>query len=146
MVTHFARQHSPKCAALRQALDGDARMHANLGNGDCNCDGYHTFEELYDHRITLFIALCKMIVGRGREGGGYGSGDKYTVWRAKLHRDGSKFDGWFIMGVGMKAGEQITYHLPIARWEDTNFAETLEYAPPWDGHTSDDVLVRLKAL
>ena len=22
-------------------------------------DGYHTFEELYDHRITLFIALCK---------------------------------------------------------------------------------------
>lgn len=21
-------------------------------------DGFHTFEELYDHRITLFIALC----------------------------------------------------------------------------------------
>lgn len=25
-------------------------------------------------------------------------------------------------------------------------AETLEAAPEWDGHTSDDVLARLKAL
>jgi hypothetical protein len=24
-------------------------------------DGYHTFGELYDHRIQLFIALCKMM-------------------------------------------------------------------------------------
>lgn len=22
-------------------------------------DGYHTFDELYDHRITLYIALCR---------------------------------------------------------------------------------------
>jgi hypothetical protein len=26
---------------------------------ECKCDGYHTFDELYDHRIQLFIAFCK---------------------------------------------------------------------------------------
>ena len=24
-------------------------------------DGYHSFGELYDHRITLFITLCKIL-------------------------------------------------------------------------------------
>jgi hypothetical protein len=24
-------------------------------------DGYHTFKELYDHRVKLFVALCNAI-------------------------------------------------------------------------------------
>jgi len=104
-------------------------------------DGYHTMEELYDHRITLFIALCshrsKLLNV---------CGNRTDVWRSKLHPDGTSFEGWFIMGIGKGKGEQISYHLPLPRWDETIFAETLERAPEWDGHTSADVLERLKKL
>lgn len=106
-------------------------------------DGFHTMEELYDHRIELFIALCKQNDIIDGECGVDASG---RSWRSKLHSDGSSFEGWFILGIGRKKGEQITYHLPIDKWEDTNFAETLDFAPEWDGHTSADVLERLRTL
>ena len=96
-------------------------------------DGYHTFGELYEHRITLFIALCKLI----RQG---------NTWRSKKHSDGSEFEGWFIMGINTAPGEQISYHLPLSKWDDTDFVDELELAPIWDGHTSADVLARLKAF
>ncbi len=32
------------------------------------------------------------------------------------------------MGIGKEKGEQITYHLPLSKWDETNFAETLESA------------------
>ncbi len=109
----------------------------------CDCDGYHTFGELYDHRITLFIALCRHM----HELLGIENPGKFKTWRSKKHADGSSFDGWFIMGIGKEKGKQITYHLPLSRWEETHFVEeNLEFAPEWDGHTSDDVLTRLKNL
>ena len=102
-------------------------------------DGYHTFDELYDHRITLYIALCKEL--------GNGSSSPYGhTWRSKVHSDDSSFDGWFILGIYKEKGKQITYHLPLEKWEQTNFAETLEKAPEWDGHTSQDVLERIAKL
>lgn len=103
-------------------------------------DGYHTFKELYDHRITLFIALARFKRNEWVEA------RNSNVWRSKLHSDGTTFDGWFILGIGKDKGEQITYHLPLNRWEETEFAETLDKAPEWDGHTSSDVLERLKKL
>jgi len=104
-------------------------------------DGYHTFDELYEHRITLFIALCKQIYKPGNI-----NTCPYHVWRSELHADGSKFDGWFIMGIGTENGKQITYHLPIIRWAETDFANTLPNAPEFDGHTPKDVLERIKNL
>jgi hypothetical protein len=98
-------------------------------------DGYHTFTELYEHRITLFIAFLKGVVW---------SMPNPHVWRSKLHHDGSKFEGWFILGIGKKKGKQITYHLPLSAWKRCQFAETLKRAPEWDGHTSADVLSRLE--
>jgi hypothetical protein len=56
------------------------------------------------------------------------------------------FDGWFVMGIRMMPGNQITYHLPIRLWDRTNFAWTLDKAPEWDGHTSADVIERLYKL
>lgn len=107
-------------------------------------DGYHTFDELYDHRIALFIALCRMIDNSNYEKEGT---EKFIhVWRSKLHSDGTSFEGWFILGIGKEKGDQITYHLPLSKWEETNFAETLDHAPAWDGHTPADVLKRLKNL
>lgn len=118
---------------------------------DCNCDGYHTFSELYDHRVSLYITLCKMLV-RDSEAA-YNRNDPQpiyyrngNVWRSQYHHDGSSFDGWFILGIRTDPGHQITYHLPMSRWNETNFAYTLNFAPEWDGHTSDDVLKRLKTL
>lgn len=97
-------------------------------------DGYHTFEELYEHRIVLFICLCVYLY---RE---------KPVWRSRSHSDGSTIDGWFLMGINIAPGEHITYHLPRRYWDNTSFAKTLETAPEFDGHTSADVLKRLKSL
>lgn len=105
-------------------------------------DGYHTMDELYEHRITLFIALCRMYAKHYNLEGG----KTYNVWRSKLHSDGSEFEGWFVLGINKGKGDQITYHLPLSKWDETNFAENLEKAPEWDGHTSNDVLNRLKNL
>lgn len=106
-------------------------------------DGYHTFGELYEHRITVFIALCAQLSSLP---GDYRAPLHSQVWRSKLHSDGSNFDGWFVLGVGKEKGHQITYHLPMGKWHDTEFAEDLERAPEFDGHTSADVLTRLKSL
>ena len=45
-------------------------------------DGYHTFEELYAHRIMLFICLMKS--------------NKDISWKSRVHGDGTSLDGWFI--------------------------------------------------
>lgn len=113
---------------------GDENMEAQ--------DGYHTFGELYEHRITLFIALCKIL----HDDPQYQTGQMSEIWRSKLHSDGTSFDGWFTLGIGKEKGQQITYHLPLSKWDDTNFADTLEKSPEWDGHTPEDVLKRLGDL
>lgn len=110
-------------------------------------DGYHDFNSLYDHRIALFIKLCStiaMVEDTFRQMNP--NTPQSSIWRSKCHSDGSALKGWFIMGIGKAKGSQITYHLPLSRWDETEFAETLECAPEFDGHTSQDVLNRLKKL
>lgn len=128
-------QHSMKCPKLY--------------GEDCKCDGYHTFDELYDHRIVLYITLCKKIVeglARRSQYEGIIGEFKNPVWRSQIHHDGTGYEGWFIMGIRENKGEQISYHLPMKDWENTEFAETLKTAPEFDGHTSQDVLERIKSL
>lgn len=92
-------------------------------------DGYHTFDELYAHRCTLFSAVMKS--------------NKHLSWKSFFHDDGSNFEGWFIAGMQLPSGT-ITYHLPIDQfWEKLSDINTLEKAPAWDGHTSNDVILRL---
>jgi hypothetical protein len=123
-----------------------------LLNVDTNkiSDGFHTFGELYDHRIENFIALCKTIQHNRQS---YPSLQKFgigrsgpLIWKSKTHSDGSSLKDWFILGIGDKEGKQITYHLPIERWNDLSFVLTLEKAPAWDGHSATDVLERLRSL
>jgi hypothetical protein len=107
-------------------------------------DGYHTFGELYEHRITLYIALCKLL-----DTAEFSCSEGLPwckIWRSQRHSDGSIWDGWFILGIDKAKGHQITYHLPLSKWSECEFAETLDKAPEWDGHTSNDVLERLKNL
>ena len=91
-------------------------------------DGYHTFSELYDHRIALFIALMKS--------------HRDISWVAKEHADGGYFEGWFIAGMNLPTGT-ITYHLPDDYFGELDDIAILERAPEWDGHKSADVLLRL---
>jgi len=97
-------------------------------------DGFHTFKELYEHRFGLFIALCRHLVNEpGR-----------SVWRSRLNSDGASWPGWFVAGIGEGRGG-ITYHLPDRLWERMDFAKTIDRGI-WDGHTSNDVLERLRSL
>ena len=133
------KKHTEKCKVnIKNFAAGNEIPH------DCDCDGFHTFDELYEHRISLFIALCRLL---RRQENLIGAVPDYPfVWRSKLHHDGTNYEGWFIMGIGQEKGQQISYHLPLGVWNDTDFAQTLINAPEFDGHTSDDVLERLKKI
>lgn len=98
-------------------------------------DGYHTFGELYEHRIALWIAYCNEIENTWHQS---------RVWKTKKHSDGSEIDGWFVLGMDYLEGYQKTYHLPISYWEECSRFKTLDKAKNYDGHTSKDVLRRLK--
>lgn len=100
-------------------------------------DGYHTFDELYAHRVELFIALCRQYDHKR---------NVKESWRSARHSDGTWMPGWFVLGLYHAPGLQVTYHLPMERWDECGFAETLPQAPEFDGHTSADVLERLKLL
>ena len=118
------KQHIERCKSLRKDIWQE-----------CDCDGYHTFDELYEHRVILWIKLCEKL-----------SGLKYT-WASTKHSDGSTFGDWFILGMNDEKGKQITYHLPAKYWDEIReFANILEKAPEFDKHTSDDVLERIKKL
>lgn len=96
-------------------------------------DGYHTIDELYEHRFLLFAALMKN-VPRG-------------AWRSRLHADGSSYPGWFVAGMelpSMSGNTSITYHMPDRLWDLLDNIPVLDHAPEWDGHTSQDVLERLE--
>lgn len=126
--------------AIPHNLTKDAR--AEGSDSMVVSDGYHTFDELYDHRITLYIALCRHMHDLyALENPG-----KYKIWKSKKHSDESEWEGWFILGIGQNKGEQITYHLPLDRWDEVSFVEEIEKAPEWDGHTPADVLERLKNI
>ena len=93
-------------------------------------DGYHTFNELYEHRHALFMALAKSTLD--------------ISWMSKKHHDGSEMEGWFVAGIHLAYGD-ISYHLPMRLWDAcvTVGFTVRENAPKWDGHTSKDVVDRL---
>ena len=93
-------------------------------------DWYHTFWELYKHRIHLFIALCKSL------------NRNYSIIKSKKHFDWSEYEWWFIVQLETPVW-QISYHLPNEYWDKCDFIQTVDRANEWDWHTSDDVLERL---
>lgn len=92
-------------------------------------DGFHTFNELYEHRHILFATLV--------------ADNDEISWKSLKHADGSMFEGWFIAGMDI-LGSPVTYHIPIRLW-DLFKCKKLENAPKWDGHTSEDVVKRFQA-
>ena len=86
-------------------------------------DGYHTYNELYDHRMILFSIICSQNIN--------------LSWKSKLHEDGTMFKDYFIVGINTPEGP-FTYHYHIKHWDKFNILE-LEKAPYYDGHTPDDI-------
>lgn len=86
-------------------------------------DGYHTYNELYDHRMILFSIICNQ--------------NTNISWKSKLHEDGTMFENYFIVGINTPEGP-FTYHYHMDHWDKFNILE-LEKAPHYDGHTPDDI-------
>ena len=102
-------------------------MSTNI-NGSTS-DGYHTFDELYYHRMVLFSVICNTY--------------KDISWKSKLHQDGTMFDDYFIVGIFTDQGE-YTYHYHMDDWDKFKVKE-LPNAPKWDGHMPKDI-TRLLSL
>ncbi len=99
-------------------------------NGDMS-DGYHTFDELYEHRCLLFI---NWMVSDGCPGRCY--------WLRE------HFEGWDLIVCEVGRGEeQISYHVPKKYRElyESVIDELQSFEHVWDGHTSADVIARLHA-
>ena len=96
-------------------------------------DTYHTIGELYEHRSLLTAALFRMLDRQWHV---------YDVHKARLHSDGTGIDGFFIVMATLPTG-QISYHYPETDWELFDIPERV-FASPWDGHSSADVLDRLR--
>lgn len=94
-------------------------------------DGYHTFNELYAHRVRLFVCLMHA--------------HKNRAWWSFLHSDGTQWKGWVIAGIETPAGS-ATYYLPESAVDDLPVGTNIARGKEWDGHTADDVLQRLLSL
>lgn len=86
-------------------------------------DKWHTFEDLYFHRMVLFYAIMKKYPDKS--------------WKARQHYDGSMFDKSFIVGIETPIG-QYTYHYDIQYWDFFDIKE-FERAPKYDGHKPEDI-------
>lgn len=92
-------------------------------------DGYHSFNELYQHRCILFSIICNTF--------------RDYSWKSWLHSDGTMFTDYFIVGVTTPQGN-YTYHYHKDEWDRFNVKE-IDKAPEWDGHTASDI-TRLYSL
>ena len=94
-------------------------------------DGYHTFNELYDHRAKLFSVIVRCFKDR--------------AWKSKLHHDGTMYEGMFIVGIETSQG-QATYHYDIDPYWSVFDCKELARAPEWDGHTPEKAISRIESL
>lgn len=96
-------------------------------------DGFHTMEELYDHRRALTAVLAAAASTAG------------DSWRSKAHHpdDSPMFEGgYFIVGINLPTGV-ITYHYKLRHWDDFVAVPEVPHAPKWDGATPGDSVTRL---
>jgi hypothetical protein len=126
------------CREARERISGDGCSEGwviiaedvPLDSGEIS-DGFHTFNELYDHRCTLFLALM--------------SSNPALSWISAKHHDGSEWEGWFIAGMELPTGD-VTYHLPTSMMGAAmnTGCRVLDCGKEWEGHTASDVVTRLR--
>ena len=121
--------------SVERRLNLQIKENPNINTNNIS-DGYHTFGELYKHRIQLYLSLIS-----------YARFDtRVNVWYAHKHSDGEIWDGWILVGIENKeTGEQVSYHIESSyekRLKELDI-QMYDLGLQWDGHSSDDVLGRL---
>lgn len=101
-------------------------------------DGYHTFNELYEFR-KVFNAVLFNEWGK--------QNNLYQVHKSIRHSDGEYCfgGGWFIVVAVLPTG-QISNHYELKDWDLFKIPAKDRAMFEFDGHTSTDVLDRLKSL
>lgn len=114
----------------------DAILEGSI-NPNLICDGYHTFDELYEFRKMYNAALFWEWYRTG----------KYNVHKSLKHYEGDECfgGGWFIV-VAMLPKGQISNHYKIEDWDLFPIAITEKALYKYDGHTGKDVLNRLRDI
>lgn len=92
-------------------------------------DGYHTFDELYYQRMMLTKTVALAAVTNF---------DKDTVYRSKLHSDGTMYKDFFIVVFNTPEGN-FSYHYHMMYWGVFDFLKERPNAGDFDGHTWKDV-------
>jgi hypothetical protein len=87
-------------------------------------DGYHSFDELYFHRMILFSIICRKY--------------RNKAWKSLFHHDNTMFNDMFIVGINTPDG-QYTYHYNIKYWNYFLTIKTLKNAPEYDGHKPENI-------
>jgi hypothetical protein len=95
-------------------------------------DGYHTFDELYEHRHALFLNVMQMV---------------YFVNGKTWVEIDPQTPGWFLAGFDSDTYGQVSYHLPMRLVAHAQRYVNVGYIrKPYDGYTSADVLERLQRM
>lgn len=137
---------------VQDMIDNDL-YESEIGNLS---DGCHTFKELYDFRMVYNAALFNewakawrnqqewMIKGRRYDVPEFPKYDAHKSWN---HNDGSPCfgGGWFIVVAKLPTG-QISNHYEEKYWHLFKIPALERARYEFDGHTSQDVLTRLKEI
>lgn len=114
-------------------------------------DGYHTFNELYEFRKVYNAALFNEWAENLETSSDFGQAlfnvPKYNVHKSWRHSDGELCfgGGWFIVSAMLPTG-LISNHYKAEDWDLFKIPEVEKALYEFDGHTSEDVLNRLKKL
>ena len=108
-------------------------------------DGYHTYDELYEFRKMYNAVLFKEWASH--EGWNGQITPKYNVHKSWRHNDGELCfgGGWFIVSAMLPTG-LISNHYKEEYWDLFQIPEVEKALYEFDGHTPQDVLIRLKSL
>lgn len=137
----------------------EAGLHPNTKLERINelSDGYHTYDELYEFRkmynAVLFNEWAKQLISISAIGGGVRGVIpvtpvvKYNVHKSWKHYNGELCfgGGWFIVSAMLPTG-LISNHYKAEDWDLFKVPEVEKALYEFDGHTSQDVLHRLKNL
>lgn len=112
---------------IKKAIN-DYMEETGLSVGELD-DGYHTFNELYEHRAILSALAFNNIP---------------LSWKSLRHYDDNfpMYEGMFIVGSITPDGI-ITYHYDLTYWDLFKVPE-LHKALKFDGHTPSDVVERMR--
>lgn len=95
-------------------------------------DGYHTFNELYEHRHVLFVWLCRAIENN----------PLIRSYKTRKSNDGkADYEGYFIAWIEFSGG-QISYHLPNEYWDLLPITEKERY-DSYDDHSSKEAIQKV---